>query len=417
MVGLAGEANSATTPALQSPFFDVLGSWAEHDVLLLAARNAVHTAPSGAFYPQTPVTRAQVVGMLVRGLGEDKDAATLAKVSPDFRDIASSSYRGLIESAFELGWVDGYPDRTFRPDAPIRRDELAALMVRVLGFKAQAVTGRGPITYQDAGSIAPWARGYVQLATKYGIVTGYSDGTFRPASFTTKAEAATMVVRVLRAKGASYDFAGVLTNVSQAGLTLAVGQENASFPVAPGVTIFRDLTRATLSDLRAGDEAYVILDQSGRAIFIDAFYWDDLGAVVSVDSQNGFIQFLPRLGGGVRAVGVQDDAAIFRNGRRARLADLRPGDRVYLVFTAATGQARIVDAVHQDVAGTVVSASGLRRQMVIRGYDGINRTYSVSATALAYLNGTRVAWASLAVGTPVIAALENGDIVYIEGEQ
>jgi len=414
---LASMVTSAATPQPQPPFYDVQGMWAEHDVLLLAARNATHPAPSGAFYPDTPVTRAQVVGMLVRGLGEDADAGILATVPPVFSDIRASSYRGLVESAWELGWVYGYPDHTFAPDAPIRRDELAALLVRVLGWEEQADTSNGRVSFQDRSSIPPWARGYVEVATRYGIVTGYEDNTFRPAGYTTRAEAAALVARVLRAKGAAYDFAGVVTSTPGIKLSVRIGDRVASFSVLPGATVFRNLQRADLTDIRPGDEAYVVLDRSGGVAFIDAFFWDDIGAVVSVDTGNRFLQYLPRFGGGVRRVGVEANASIFRNGRAAGLWSLRPGDRLYLVFTAATGQARIVDAVKQDVQGTVASTSGLRRTISIRGYDGVERAYTVSPAVIAYMDGISTAWTGLPRGTRVIAALENGEIVYIEGEQ
>ena len=86
--------------------------------------------------------------------------------------------------------LDGYSDGTFRPNEPITRAEFAAIAAR---FDENAASGSA--SFSDLSG--HWAAGEISKAYQNGWVTGYSDGTFRPDQSITRAEAVTLINRVL----------------------------------------------------------------------------------------------------------------------------------------------------------------------------------------------------------------------------
>ncbi|MDG0795030.1 S-layer homology domain-containing protein [Cohnella ginsengisoli] len=110
-------------------FADVQGSWAEEDVHTLASLLVINGVDEGSFAPGAPVTRAEMTAMVVRALGLQDAAAT----SPAFGDVASGSwYAEAVAAAAQAGIVQGEASGRFRPDAPISRQEAAAVLMRAM---------------------------------------------------------------------------------------------------------------------------------------------------------------------------------------------------------------------------------------------------------------------------------------------
>ncbi|WP_162341401.1 S-layer homology domain-containing protein [Paenibacillus paridis] len=110
------------------------------------------------------------------------------------KDIAGHWAKAAIERGVTLGFINGYSDGTFRPNAQVTRAEFATMLVRALELK----TNSGVITFKDAGSIPKWAESYVATAAAAGIVAGYEDQTFRPSKPINRSEIAVMVARALK---------------------------------------------------------------------------------------------------------------------------------------------------------------------------------------------------------------------------
>ncbi|WP_309123408.1 S-layer homology domain-containing protein [Paenibacillus sp.] len=140
----------------------------------------------GTFVPDRNVTRAEVAAMLVRVFDRDEDTAPGA-----FPDVGDGHWaREYIDRASGMSLMIGYPDGSFKPDETITRAEMASAIAPLLPEATGASAG-----FTDTER--SWAKAVIEQANAAGIVYGYEDGTFRPNSTLTRAEAVAMLDRLL----------------------------------------------------------------------------------------------------------------------------------------------------------------------------------------------------------------------------
>jgi hypothetical protein len=141
------------------------------------------------FAPETPLTRAQAAAILVRakGLGSAKPAA-----ANPFTDVPSAHWASKeIAIAKEEGLIEGTSARTFAPDQPIKREEMAAMLARVAGITASAAAKSA---FRDV-TTTQWSYAAIAAMTEKGILEGFPDGTFRPNGQMTRAQMAAVMNR------------------------------------------------------------------------------------------------------------------------------------------------------------------------------------------------------------------------------
>jgi tripeptidyl-peptidase-2 len=256
---------SATPVAALS---DVEGHWAWEDIALLQAKGIVGGYPDGTFRPERGVTRAEFACLVVAALGMEDSAWALEKGSQLFRDVPLSHWaNGYIQLAWELGVVSGYKDGNFRPEQVIRRDEISSMLVRALRYIGNGEEVR---EYRDWESIPSWARESARLATLWGLVNGYEDGTFRAGEAVTRAQAAVFINRLMAQRGSSFDFYGKLTSLSRGELVMEIGGLSQRMPLEEDSFIFaggkaQDLSAAGRTLPREG---MVVLNKEGKVAFI-----------------------------------------------------------------------------------------------------------------------------------------------------
>jgi chitodextrinase len=195
-------AKEVPKPPAKPTFLDMAGHWAEETVSELAYRGIISGYPDGTFLPDKTVTRAEIAALLVRALklapGSDQDLK--------FKDNATipAWARSAVAAAVREGLVKGYPQRdgtvTFEAKRSLSRTEMACLVARVIEGKLGAITP-AELTFADAAKIPAWARSGIGIAVAQGIISGYPDGTFRGEKPVTRAEAATMILRLLEVLG------------------------------------------------------------------------------------------------------------------------------------------------------------------------------------------------------------------------
>ena len=145
----------------------------------------------GTIRPDAPITRAEVATIFFRLLTDDAREANLTREN-SYPDVGADAwYSAAVSTLSRMGIITGYPDGTFRPDAPITRAEFTAIAAR---FDSSAVSVELPFT--DLQNC--WALDEIARAYSNGWITGYADGTFRPSQDITRAEVITLINRVLQ---------------------------------------------------------------------------------------------------------------------------------------------------------------------------------------------------------------------------
>ncbi|MEW4371892.1 S-layer homology domain-containing protein [Paenibacillus kandeliae] len=182
-------------------FADVASSWSKNDVNDMASRLVVN-GENGNFVPDREVTRAEFAAMLVRALGlADEQSSHLPK------DVHSSDwYAGVVGTAINHGLIEGYNDGNFRPNQYITREEAAMIMSHAMDYTGQSTALSDSQVEQqlnhfsDRKEVSNWAKKAVAATAQSAIVQG-NQGHFEPQSHVTRAQAASMIRRLLQKAG------------------------------------------------------------------------------------------------------------------------------------------------------------------------------------------------------------------------
>ncbi len=147
----------------------------------------------GQIMPESNLTRAEAAMIFFRLIADaDKVSYTPVKVFPDVD--TGKWYARAVSYLFNYDIISGYPDGSFRPDAPVTRAEAAKI-----SSKFDKLDLSGENVFSDVPA-SHWAKPFIESATRKGWLVGYGDGTFHPDSFITRAEFITHVNRVLNRK-------------------------------------------------------------------------------------------------------------------------------------------------------------------------------------------------------------------------
>ena len=156
---------SPVLTARAAGFKDVAASyWAFDEITALAAKKVLAGYPDGTFKPGGKVTREEFAKMIVVAKG-------LALVKPaksTFTDVATSRWSyGYVEAAAKAGYIKGIGGGKFAPASQIKRQDMAVLLVRVIGKEAEANTIKQPIAFSnDESKIGTYAIGAVTIAVR-----------------------------------------------------------------------------------------------------------------------------------------------------------------------------------------------------------------------------------------------------------
>ena len=147
--------------------------------------------PDSTVHPQNGITRAEVATIFFRLLTDEVRNKNSTKTN-SYSDVASTDwYNHAVSTLSAMDIIKGDTHGKFNPNAPITRAEFAAIAAR---FDDKANT-----TTADFSDIAShWAKDEISAAANNGWINGYTDGTFRPNNNISRAEAMTLVNRVLK---------------------------------------------------------------------------------------------------------------------------------------------------------------------------------------------------------------------------
>jgi hypothetical protein len=190
-----------TTPAVaqSSGFSDVNPSyWAADFINALVQRGIIAGFPDRSFQPEAPVTRAQFAAMVAKAFPKApiRDAV-------GFVDVPSNYWaRGAIQTAYEIGFLSGYPNGVFSPDREIPREQVLVSLANGLNYSASGNANNLLSVYSDAAQISNFAREPIAAATERQMVVSYpSLSQLNPTRNATRAEVAASIYQALVSQG------------------------------------------------------------------------------------------------------------------------------------------------------------------------------------------------------------------------
>ncbi|GEM_PF-2817829 len=180
MVPSIGVAETADSDATLEVGSDITGHWAEIVMSDWIEKGWIEGYPDGSIRPNDPVTRAELAALI----GHHLDMQTYVNGIP-FDDVNPQAwYASGISKLVELDAVSGYDDGSFRPDRKITRQEAAVLIAGITGL-----TGDGDgVNDLFSDNLPVWSRPAAQVVQGFGWMVGDTAGTFRPRANLTRAE-------------------------------------------------------------------------------------------------------------------------------------------------------------------------------------------------------------------------------------
>ncbi|WP_205516237.1 S-layer homology domain-containing protein [Paenibacillus sp. SYP-B3998] len=179
-------------------FTDLKGHWASAYTDRLIGMKAIQGYEDQSFQPEETVTRAQFASILVKALGlEGTERTTKFEDDSEIPSWAKAD----VAAAVKAGVISGYEDKgqsVFKANQTITRAEMSVIIANALKATANK-TESNLKPFEDASSIPNWAQTAVSSAVAAGILTGYDDHTFRANNVATRAEASTMIYKLLEA--------------------------------------------------------------------------------------------------------------------------------------------------------------------------------------------------------------------------
>lgn len=147
----------------------------------------------GKFMPDADMSRAEAAAIFARLISEEKNESISGKST--FTDVKSnewySKYIGYLE---KYNVINGYNDKTFKPDAPVTRAEFVSMAVRYFDIFNDVKKDGYTANYKDLNKNY-WAYADIAYAKHIGWLNGYADGTFKGDNNITRAEVVTVVNR------------------------------------------------------------------------------------------------------------------------------------------------------------------------------------------------------------------------------
>ncbi len=176
-------------------FYDISNSsWFLDDTIEAAQRGMVTGTSTIAFSPYMIMTRAQAVTILARMEQADTDSAP---VCPFTDVPQSEYYASAVNWAYANQIVLGISETSFAPNAPITRQELVTILIRYLTETRGMTLDSASLTFTDQAKIADYALESVQKAVAAGLIYGYPDGSFQPLNRLPRCEGVTILVRLV----------------------------------------------------------------------------------------------------------------------------------------------------------------------------------------------------------------------------
>ncbi|HCX61382.1 MAG TPA: hypothetical protein DHU59_02980 [Clostridiales bacterium] len=195
---LSEEDTTVEEPAvITAKFSDIEGHWAKNWINEAIKLGFVSGYDDGTFKPDRTITRAEFSKLLNGALKTEK------KADFNFTDVKSSEwFYDEVRKSVASGFFSGYENNTFRPNNPIKREEVAKVVSSAM--TTGGVDGEGATLLSDYGTVQEWAKPSVNAVYNKGYILGYPDKTYQPSKALTRAEAVKIIYEIIENENIEY---------------------------------------------------------------------------------------------------------------------------------------------------------------------------------------------------------------------
>jgi tungstate transport system substrate-binding protein len=366
-------------PTYAASLSDIVGRFDQAVIERVVSKGFMKGYPDGTFRPNAPVTRAEFIVALARSAALDP----VQSPTTTLKDLPTSNWAApLIYAAIAKGWVAGYPDGTFHPTAGITREESMAVVARLMGFE---VRGMATHTVLDkvAGSedLSEWARTAAAACVQEGMVTEVT----RPTAAITRAQTAACFPAILDYKAPetqSMTLATTTSTFDSGLLTFLVPLFEKSNHVK--VKIISVGTGQAITTGRKGDADVLLVHARAQE---DLFMADGFGLFRKDVMYNDFIIVGPE-GDPAKIKGMTDATAAFRKLAASGSVFISRGDK----SGTNTKELDVWKAAGITPAGKTwyLSAGQGMGEVLMMADQKQAYTLTDRATYLAYQNGGKI---------------------------
>ena len=179
-------------PVTKESRTDISGHWAEGMIRNAMQKGIMTGVGNGDFAPNAAMTR----GMLITALGRMEGVKAGMYEGGSFADVKQEDYfASFVAWAVAENIASGMSETVFAPNAEVTREQLAVFLYQYAQKKGIALTGESK-TFTDAEGISDWAKDAVAALTGAGLLNGRPDGSFNAKGKATRAEVATVLVKL-----------------------------------------------------------------------------------------------------------------------------------------------------------------------------------------------------------------------------
>ncbi len=176
-------------------FTDIRGHWAENEIKEMAAMGIINGRDAKTFDPEAPVTRAEIAALLVRAIGY-----RTPKTQNLFRDVSRTDWFAKdLDTLAEVDIIDSNMlwQGNYYGNSELKREELAMFLSNSYDkMKSVAANKIDIIHFEDRKEISDWAIPYVMNCTYHDLMEGVEWNYFAPQGTVTRAQAATAIYRL-----------------------------------------------------------------------------------------------------------------------------------------------------------------------------------------------------------------------------
>jgi hypothetical protein len=185
----AAAACSLSSTAYAAGLKDINIPWAKSAITDMVQSGVITGYKDNTFKPNNQISRAEFVTLVNKAFSKYNENA-----DAKFSDVWTYQwFYHQVASAKNAGYITGYPNNTFAPNKSITRAEAAVMIARLLQIKNAKIDGANKFT--DMNKMYPWAIGSISALSQNGVMSGYTDHTFKPARYITRAEAVVMLMK------------------------------------------------------------------------------------------------------------------------------------------------------------------------------------------------------------------------------